>query len=137
MPFGAGQRGQATVELVGVLPLVAVLGFALWQAAVAGQALWMAGAAARGAAPAPAVGGGPGDGAPGGAPPRAAARAAAIGGDPATAARAVLPPRLEDGLRVGARDDGGVRVTVRIPAVLGGAAAASTTAGARVVPQGR
>ena len=113
MPTRAGERGQATVELVGVLPLVAVLAFALWQAAVAGQALWMAGAAAR-----------------------AAARAAAIGADPETAARAVLPPRLEEGLRVGSRDDGGVRVTVRIPAVLGAGAVATTTAGARFVPQG-
>jgi hypothetical protein len=113
MPTRAGERGQATVELVGVLPLVAVLGFAVWQAAVAGQALWMAGAAAR-----------------------SAARAEAIGADPAAAARAVLPPRLEEGLRVGLRDDGGVRVTVRIPAVVGGGAVASTTAGARFVPQG-
>jgi len=114
MPTRAGERGQATVELVGVLPLVAVLGFALWQSAVAGQALWMAGAAAR-----------------------AAARAAAIGADPAAAARAVLPPRLEHGLRVRRQDDGGVRVTVRIPAVVGGGGAvASTTAGARFVPQG-
>src|SRR3954463_12842789 len=50
------ERGQATVELVGVLPLVVVLGFAVWQAAVAGQALWMAGAGGR--APARAGGGG-------------------------------------------------------------------------------
>src|SRR3954451_16409311 len=113
MPKAASERGQATVELVGVLPLVVVLGFALWQAAVAGQALWMAGAAAR-----------------------SAARGAGIGGDPAAGARGPLPPRLEEGLRVGARDDGGVRVTVRIPAVVGGGAVASTTAGARFVPQG-
>jgi hypothetical protein len=113
MPIRAGERGQATVELVGVLPLVAVLGFALWQAAVAGQALWMAGTAAR-----------------------VAARAAAIGADPEAAARGVLTPRLEDGLRVRRRDDGGVRVTVRIPAVVGGGAVASTTAAARFVPQG-
>lgn len=109
----ASERGQATVELVGVLPLVVVLGFAVWQAAVAGQALWMAGAAAR-----------------------AAARAAAIGTDPEAAARAVLPPRLEDGLRVRARDDGGVRVTVWIPAVVGAGAVGATTARARFVPQG-
>jgi pilus assembly protein CpaE len=108
----AGERGQATVELVGVLPLLCVLGFAVWQAAVAGQALWMVGAAAR-----------------------AAARAEALGADPEPAARAVLPPRLDDGLRVRARDDGGVRVTVRIPAVVGGGALGTTTAGARFVPQ--
>src|SRR5436190_5152263 len=101
---GAGERGQATVELVGVLPLVAVLGFAVWQAAVAGQALWMAGAAAR-----------------------AAARAAAIGADPTADAPLVLPPRLEEGLRVRVRDeDGGVRVTVRLPAGVGGGPLGST-----------
>jgi|SRR3954447_12916593 hypothetical protein len=108
----AGERGQATVELVGVLPLVVVLGFAVWQAAVAGQALWMAGAAAR-----------------------ASARAEALGSDPVPAALAVLPPRLEDGLRVRARDDGGVRVTLRIPSVVGAGALGTTTAGARFAPQ--
>jgi hypothetical protein len=108
----AGERGQATVELVGVLPLIVVLGFAVWQGAVAGQALWMAGAAAR-----------------------AAARAEALGFDPAPAARAVLSSRLEDGLRVRAREDGGVRVTLRIPAVVGDGALGTTTAGARFAPQ--
>src|SRR4051794_41705767 len=113
MPKAASERGQATVELVGVLPLVVVLGFAVWQAAVAGQALWMAGAAAR-----------------------AAARAAAVGTDPEAAARAVLPPRLEDGLRVRAQDDGGGRGTGRIPAGLRGGAGGTTTPGARVLPPG-
>jgi hypothetical protein len=114
MATRARERGQATVELVGVLPLVAVLGFAVWQAVVVGQALWMAGAAAR-----------------------AAARAAALGADPVDAARSVLPPRLEDGLRVRVReDDSGVRVTVPLPAVVGGGALGSTTAGARFPPQG-
>jgi hypothetical protein len=112
MPARTGERGQATVELVGVLPLLAVLGFAVWQAAVAGQALWMAGAAAR-----------------------AAARAEALGVDPAPAARGVLPPRLEDGLRVRVRDGGGVLVTLRIPAVVGGGDLGTTTARARFVPQ--
>jgi hypothetical protein len=112
MPTRRGERGQATVEMVGVLPLVVVLGFAVWQAAVAGQAMWMAGAAAR-----------------------AAARAEALGFDPAPAARAVLPPRLEHGLRVRARDDGGVRVTLRIPAVVGSDTLGSTSARARFVPQ--
>src|SRR3954447_12663910 len=129
MPKAASERGQATVELVGVLPLVVVLGFAVWQAAVAGQALWMAGAAGRGAARGGAVW-------RAGAAARAGAGAAAVGPDREAAARAVLPPRLEDGLRVRAQDDGGVRVTVRIPAVVGGGAVAATTAGARFVPQG-
>ena len=97
MPSHGRQHGQATVETVALLPLVVLLGALLWQAVVAGQALWLAGAAAR-----------------------AAARAAAVGGDAEAAARGALPPRLERGL--GVRSDGagggGVRVAVRIPAVL-------------------
>src|SRR5689334_19961606 len=103
MPVCRDERGQATVELVALLPLLAVLGFAVWQGAVAGQAIWLAGSAAR-----------------------AAARAEALGADPAPAARAALPPRLEDGLRVRPADDGGVAVTVRIPAVIGTGAMATT-----------
>src|SRR4051812_8565182 len=92
------EGGQASVETVALLPLVVLVGALLWQAVVAGQALWLSGAAAR-----------------------AAARAAAIGGDAQAAARDALPPRLEHGLRVRAtpdRDGGGIRVAVRIPAVL-------------------
>ena len=106
------QRGQATVELVALLPLIAVVGFGVWQAAVAGQAIWLTGAAAR-----------------------AAARAEAIGSDPVPAAGAVLPARLADGLRVKVRDGGGVTVTVRIPSVVGDRSLGSTSAGARFVPQ--
>jgi len=111
MRTSGGERGQATVEFVAVLPLVAVVGFAVWQAAVTGQAMWLAGAAAR-----------------------AAARAEAIGAEPEPAARRVLPPRLEDGLRV-QTPDGGVTVTLRIPSVVGGGSLGSTSARARFVPQ--
>ncbi|MEP6954850.1 MAG: pilus assembly protein [Solirubrobacteraceae bacterium] len=90
-----GERGQASVELVGVLPLVVIVGALLWQAVLTGQAVWLSGSAAR-----------------------AAARAAAVGGDPAAAARRTLPPRLERGLRVRAGD--GVRVVIGVPAVIGG-----------------
>ena len=113
MRTSGGERGQATVEFVALMPLLAVLGFAVWQAAVAGQAIWLAGAAAR-----------------------AAARAEALGDDPAPAARSALPPRLEDGLRVQVRDGGGVTVTLRIPSVVGSSALGSTSARARFVPQG-
>ena len=71
------QSGQATVELMALLPLVAVLGTLLWQGVVAGQAIWFSGSAAR-----------------------AAARAQAIGHDARAAARRVLPKRLESGLTV-------------------------------------
>jgi len=112
MPPNAPERGQATVEVVALLPLLVLLAMLLWQAAVAGQAIWLSGAAAR-----------------------AAARADAIGGDPAAAARVALPPRLERGLRVRSRGDEGVAVTLRIPAVLTDGAVASTTARARFLPQ--
>jgi hypothetical protein len=88
------EAGQASVETVALLPLVALCGALLWQAVVAGQALWLSAAAAR-----------------------AAARAAAVGGDAEAAARGALPPRLESGLSVRAAG-GGVRVAVRVPSVL-------------------
>ena len=94
MPAGAGEDGQASVELAALLPLVVLVGALLWQAVVAGQALWLSGAAAR-----------------------AAARAAAVGGDAEAAARAALPRGLEDGLRVRSAGNG-VRVAVRVPSVL-------------------
>src|SRR3954469_2995310 len=93
MPAIRGERGQASVELVALLPLLVALGFAVWQAAVAGQAMWLAGSAAR-----------------------AAARAEALGDDPAPAARGVLPPRLADGLRVRPRTDRGGAAAPRVPA---------------------
>lgn len=110
----AGERGQATVELVALLPLVAVLAGVLWQAAVAGQAVWLAGSAAR-----------------------AAARASAVGADARAAARRVLPARLERGLVVtrASRDGGDVRVAIAIPAIVGGRRLASVSARARLQDQ--
>jgi hypothetical protein len=110
----ARERGQATVELVALLPLVAVLGGALWQAAIAGQAIWLAGSAAR-----------------------AAARASAVGADARAAARRVLPARLERGLvvtRVGTGHDG-VRVTIAIPAIVGAGHVGGVSARARLQEQ--
>ena len=125
MPPIHAQQGQATVELVALLPVLVLVALLLWQGAVAGQAIWLSASAAR-----------------------AAARADAVGGDPVSAARATLPARLERGLRVRSADDGdrhradrdgeggGVAVTLRIPAVLSDGAVASTTARARFAPQG-
>jgi len=90
------EAGQATVELVAVLPLVAAILAALWQLALVGYAEWGASAAAR-----------------------AAARADAVGGDPGGAARAHLGRSLERGLRVRPGDGGTVRVAVRIPTLPG------------------
>jgi hypothetical protein len=109
----ACERGQAAVELVAVLPLVAILAASMWQATVAGQAIWLAGAAAR-----------------------AAARASAIGADPRAAARRVLPARLERGLVITRVDgDAGVRVAISIPAIVGGGGLGSVSARAALQDQ--
>src|SRR4051794_36610482 len=108
----AAQDGQATVELVALLPLVALLALLLWQAAVAGQAIWLAGTAAR-----------------------AAARAAAVGASPRSAAGGVLPDRLERGLRVHARDDGSVALSLGVPLVTGGGRLTTVGASARFARQ--
>ncbi|WP_354701398.1 hypothetical protein DSM112329_01712 [Paraconexibacter sp. AEG42_29] len=108
------ERGQASVEFVALLPLLAAIVVLLWQAVVAGQAVWLAGTAAR-----------------------AAARAEAVGGDPVAAARATLPVALHEGLKTTRDDDGGVRVRIRIPVVVDGdRRVATVTAQARFRPQG-
>jgi pilus assembly protein CpaE len=105
------QRGQATVELVAVLPFVAVIGALLVQAAIAGQSIWLAQSAAG-----------------------AAARAQAVGNSGERAARAALPDRLERGLRLRPGAGGGVRVSVRVPSLWGGDLG-SVDASARMEPQ--
>jgi len=107
------ERGQAAVELVALLPVVVLLGALLWQAAIAGQVVWLAGSAAR-----------------------AAARAHAGGSDTARAARGVLPEDLEDGMRVRARSDGAVEVTLPVRSIFGSKRLASVDAEARFEPQG-
>jgi hypothetical protein len=107
------QSGQASVELVALMPVLALVGMLLWQAAVAGQAVWLAGSAAR-----------------------AAARARAVGADPLPAARGALTPRLRSDVRVRSLADGAVAVRIGIPAVLGRGDLTTVTARARFVPQG-
>lgn len=104
--------GQATVELIALLPLVGLIVALLWQTALAGSAVWFGGGAAR-----------------------AAARAAAVGSNPLDAARAVLPGRFEHGLRLRREKDGGIALVVRVPAVLGGGALGSVTTRARFEAQ--
>ena len=106
------QSGQATVELVAVLPFIALLALVLWQLAVAGQAAWLAGSAAR-----------------------AAARAQAVGGDAAAAARSVLPSWLDEGVRVHAGRDGAVTVAIGVPSVVGRARLTTIESHARFEPQ--
>lgn len=107
-----GCTGQASVELVALLPVVVVLGVLLWSGVLAGQALWLGGGAAR-----------------------AAARAHAVGGDAGRAARANLPGRLERGLRVRTREGGEAAVTLRIP-LAAGRSLGRVTFRARMEPQG-
>jgi hypothetical protein len=89
------ESGQAAVELVAALPVVALLVALGWQAVLAGQAAWAASAAAR-----------------------AAARAAAVGGDAEAVARQRLGAALAEHARVVADGRGRVEVSVRIPRVI-------------------
>ncbi len=106
------ERGQASVELVALLPLIVVVGMVGWQIVVAGQAVWLSAAAAR-----------------------SAARASAIGTDPLAAARRTLPAALRDGTRVRTDSDGAVRVAVGVPTVVGGVRLGSVSARAQFTPQ--
>jgi pilus assembly protein CpaE len=89
------ERGQASIELVAVLPAVLLVGAVAWQLALAGHTAWLTANAAR-----------------------AGARADAVGGDAATAARSALPRALERGVEVDRLGGGRVRVSVRIPLAL-------------------
>ena len=90
-PWRHGERGQASVELLGAVPAVLLVGLLVWQLALAGQALWLCANAAR-----------------------VAARAEAVGRDGPAAARSAVPRSMESGLEV--EDHGGaVRVRLRIP----------------------
>lgn len=90
------ERAQASVETVALLPALVILTLALWQAAMAGWALVSAESAAR-----------------------AAARAALAGAAPRPAALAALPHGMRSGADVRITSSG-VKVRVRIPAVLPG-----------------
>jgi hypothetical protein len=99
---GSG-RGQASVELVAILPALAVSLMIAAQTVVVGWALWSAGNAAR-----------------------AGARAAEVGSSAETAARRALPGALRDDAAIHAGD--GVRVKVRVPAIVPGTTMPSVTA---------
>jgi pilus assembly protein CpaE len=90
----AREKGQATVELLGVIPVLIAVGLVVWQLVLVGHTAWVAAHAAR-----------------------AAARAELVGDDPAAAARSALPDGLESRLEVERDDGGGTRVRVPIPIV--------------------
>ena len=89
------ERGQATVELVALLPAIVLACAIAWQLVVAGQTAWLAAQAAR-----------------------VAARAQVVGGDASAAARSALPRSLERGLSVSSAGSGRVRVRVAVPLLL-------------------
>jgi len=91
------ERGQASIELVAVLPLVLLVAAVVWQLVLLGHTAWLTAQAAR-----------------------AGARADAVGRDREAAARSALPLSLERGLEVRRLPGGGVRVSVRVPFLLDG-----------------
>lgn len=111
------EDGQASIEFVALLPLLAAVALVAWQGVVAGQAWWMASAAAR-----------------------EAARAQAVGGDPEAAARGVLPGALRGGVSVAREreregDGDGVRLRLAVPVVVGRGSLGTITVRARMEPQ--
>ena len=98
MDFGRAteRSGQASVELVAILPALVVCVLIAGHAVAAGWALWSAANAAR-----------------------AGARADLVGRDPVEAARRALPASMRPGATVSGEER--TRVTVRVPALLPGA----------------
>jgi hypothetical protein len=89
------ERGQASAELVAVIPALLLAVLVAAQLGLVGWALWSAGSAAR-----------------------AGARAAHVGGDAESAARSALPTHLRKGARV--TEEGEVGVRVRVPTLVPG-----------------
>ena len=104
-------RGQASVELVAILPALALCVLIAVHALPAGWALWSAANAAR-----------------------AGARAEQVGGDGEKVARRALPPALRGGAKTGG--GGEVRVTVAAPGLLPGVDPAPVSAASRLDPGG-
>jgi Flp pilus assembly protein TadG len=90
-----GERGQAAVEFVAIVPFVLLAGLVAWQLVLVGHVAWDAAGAAR-----------------------SAARAAAVGRDARAAARAALPDPLRNATQVVSLAGRTVRVSVPIPFVV-------------------
>ena len=89
------ELGQASAELVAIVPFVLLCAAFAWQLAVAGQTAWLCANAAR-----------------------VAARAEAVGRDGRAAARSALPEPLRRGLDVSRAKGDAVRVRVHVPFLL-------------------
>jgi hypothetical protein len=107
-----GDGGQASIELIALLPALALIATLAIQALLAGGTLWLTATAAR-----------------------EAARARALGGDPEAAARTALPSWSREGLQVTTEREDGVRVRVEIPSLVGGLRLGSVSVPARMEPQ--
>jgi hypothetical protein len=103
------ERGQASAELVAVVPLLVLVVVAAAQLAAAGWALWSAGNAAR-----------------------AGARAAHVGGDAERVAREALPGPLRERAEISDEDD--LRVEVRAPGLIPGMPDVPVTAATSLDP---
>jgi hypothetical protein len=95
MTHPRSQSGQASIEMVAVIPFLILAALAAWQIALAGHALWLTAGAAR-----------------------AAARAETVGANAERAARSALPDSMERDLSVERRREGGIRVRVKPPLLL-------------------
>ncbi|HET6507530.1 MAG TPA: hypothetical protein VFG42_12145 [Baekduia sp.] len=107
--------GQASVELLAVLPVFGLIAALAFQALLAGTSWWLASVAAR-----------------------EGARAAALGQDPVAAARAAVPGALRpsrSGVSVSSSRDATVTVRLAIPSLLGGARLGSAVGRAHMEPQ--
>ena len=91
-----GERAQASVEVVALAPVLALVLLCAWQAALAGWALTAAESASR-----------------------AGARAALVGRRPADAAFAALPASMRSGATA-AESGGRIVVTLHVPSVVPG-----------------
>jgi type II secretory pathway component PulK len=89
------ERGQASVELITMLPVVLLVGVLVWQLALVGHTAWLTANASRNAA-----------------------RADTVGRDARAAARSALPRALERDLEVERLRSGGVKVGVRVPVLI-------------------
>jgi len=112
MPSYSHRSGQASVELVALLPVLILLGLAVWQVVIAAQTASLAAVAAR-----------------------AAARAVAVGTNPQQELRRVVPAPFSKGATLVKGADGSVTVGLKVPLVAVGGMLGRLKARARFEPQ--
>jgi hypothetical protein len=113
VPRLRSQGGQASVELVAVVPFVLLVGLVLWQLALAAHAAWLCANAAR-----------------------VAARAEAVGRSGSSAARSAVPAGLRGGLRVSRDTEGRMRVRMPVPLLVQAWRAPVSVAATAALPVG-